>query len=582
MKGTRGFYFMVHSGQGRHDAYDLSVSAPTIPSIENYKETTSVDRPSLVPPTDGLRHPVHAPGDTSAPPAQSVSTQTSVCPPPSAESSESAIDASAVDAACASQTDHPPQPLGLSDSAESSSSQLSSVDQATGPTVALKDALADFVQAQHRGDPTSQNSDFVQAQHRGDPTSQNSAFVKDHDAELHAGHSPQAPPPALLPTNTEDTMDVDTQTPLAVAAAETCERYSAGNAQPPSSENSSNHPASSDAPGAAISHVDDTPQDGPKPSPGTDVDESCFSLAAALKELHRLLVASGQGPSRATEEPFPPGHPGSLQDRSSEDAPSKKNVTGERDTNGALLCRGPVQKTANSAISEDLRREESNLSEDSVQEERNLTEDSVQEERNLTKDSVQEDNNLSDDYVLEERNLSEDSIHEERNLSEDSIHEERNLSEDSVQEDNNLSEDLMQEDNNLSDDSVQEERNLSEDSVQEESDLCYSDISLLDTADITEPPVSSLPSAEATDVNGNPIQTSPADDGLSWPTSDPEGRVGGQIPVARPTASSPSAVERIVQAGFPLHDARLALERADGNVELALLALLAKNIVVPT
>ncbi|CAJ0967442.1 unnamed protein product [Ranitomeya imitator] len=45
---------------------------------------------------------------------------------------------------------------------------------------------------------------------------------------------------------------------------------------------------------------------------------------------------------------------------------------------------------------------------------------------------------------------------------------------------------------------------------------------------------------------------------------------------------SPSAVERIVAAGFTRPDALVALERADGDVELALLALLAKNIVVPT
>ncbi|KAM4011824.1 protein DDI1 homolog 2-like isoform 1-T1 [Anomaloglossus baeobatrachus] len=42
------------------------------------------------------------------------------------------------------------------------------------------------------------------------------------------------------------------------------------------------------------------------------------------------------------------------------------------------------------------------------------------------------------------------------------------------------------------------------------------------------------------------------------------------------------AVERIVGAGFTRQDAIVALERADGDVEMALLALLAKNIVVPT
>lgn len=48
------------------------------------------------------------------------------------------------------------------------------------------------------------------------------------------------------------------------------------------------------------------------------------------------------------------------------------------------------------------------------------------------------------------------------------------------------------------------------------------------------------------------------------------------------TSEHPSAVERIVGAGFTMQDALVALERADGNVEVALLALLARNIVVPT
>ncbi|XP_053546217.1 regulatory solute carrier protein family 1 member 1 isoform X1 [Bombina bombina] len=43
-----------------------------------------------------------------------------------------------------------------------------------------------------------------------------------------------------------------------------------------------------------------------------------------------------------------------------------------------------------------------------------------------------------------------------------------------------------------------------------------------------------------------------------------------------------SAVEWIVNAGFTLQDAIHALERADGDAELALLSLLAKNIIVPT
>lgn len=473
------------------------------------KETTSVDRPSLVPPTDGLHHPVHAPGVMSAPPAHSVSTQTSVCPPPSMESSESAIDASAVDAACASQTDHPPQPLGLSDSAESSFSQLSRADQGTQPTVALDDTLTgDFVQAQHHKEPTTQTSDLVQAQHQREPASQNSdfqAFDKDRDAELNAA------PPAFLTANMEDTMDVDTQTPLAVPSAEPCKQYRADNAQRPPLENSSSHPASSDVPIDAVSQVVD-------PSNLPEVDESCFSLAAALKELHKLLVVSGQGPSRASAEPFPPSQPGSLLNGSLEDSPSMSNMTGEQDTGGALLCQSSDQDTTNSAI-------------------------------------------------------PVPSIEGASNVCADVMHGASNVSKGPVQEVSNLSEN-----------SIQQENKLCEDVIAEENKLCDSDICPLNPADVTEPPVSSLSSAvgEVTDVNGNPIQISPEDEGIAGSTCHPEGCAGEQIPLVQPTASSPSAVERIVEAGFPLHDALLALEQADGNVELALLALLAKNIVVPT
>ncbi|XP_031760984.1 protein DDI1 homolog 2 isoform X2 [Xenopus tropicalis] len=45
---------------------------------------------------------------------------------------------------------------------------------------------------------------------------------------------------------------------------------------------------------------------------------------------------------------------------------------------------------------------------------------------------------------------------------------------------------------------------------------------------------------------------------------------------------APSDIDRIVSAGFTLQDAVLALEKADGHAEVALLALLAKKIIVPT
>lgn len=52
--------------------------------------------------------------------------------------------------------------------------------------------------------------------------------------------------------------------------------------------------------------------------------------------------------------------------------------------------------------------------------------------------------------------------------------------------------------------------------------------------------------------------------------------------VASPPAFSPADVDRILGAGFTTQEALEALEQADGNADLALLILLAKSIVVPT
>lgn len=62
----------------------------------------------------------------------------------------------------------------------------------------------------------------------------------------------------------------------------------------------------------------------------------------------------------------------------------------------------------------------------------------------------------------------------------------------------------------------------------------------------------------------------------------PSGEPGGTVCEWSASEQPADPVERIVAAGFTMQDALIALERADGNVELALLALLARNIVVPT
>ncbi|NWS78594.1 RSCA1 protein, partial [Crotophaga sulcirostris] len=64
--------------------------------------------------------------------------------------------------------------------------------------------------------------------------------------------------------------------------------------------------------------------------------------------------------------------------------------------------------------------------------------------------------------------------------------------------------------------------------------------------------------------------------------SSPAGCAGLSLGAAPPTAFPAADVDRILGAGFTTQEALQALEQADGNADLALLILLAKSIVVPT
>ncbi|XP_035757705.1 protein DDI1 homolog 2 isoform X2 [Egretta garzetta] len=83
--------------------------------------------------------------------------------------------------------------------------------------------------------------------------------------------------------------------------------------------------------------------------------------------------------------------------------------------------------------------------------------------------------------------------------------------------------------------------------------------------------------------------SSSAPEGL-WPLggseesllSPPAGSAGLTSGASPPSAFPAADVDRILGAGFTMREALEALERADGNADLALLILLAKSIVVPT
>ncbi|NXE83217.1 RSCA1 protein, partial [Cochlearius cochlearius] len=64
--------------------------------------------------------------------------------------------------------------------------------------------------------------------------------------------------------------------------------------------------------------------------------------------------------------------------------------------------------------------------------------------------------------------------------------------------------------------------------------------------------------------------------------SPPAGSAGLTSDASAPPAFPAADVDRILGAGFTTREALEALERADGNADLALLILLAKSIVVPT
>ncbi|NXN26865.1 RSCA1 protein, partial [Nycticryphes semicollaris] len=71
--------------------------------------------------------------------------------------------------------------------------------------------------------------------------------------------------------------------------------------------------------------------------------------------------------------------------------------------------------------------------------------------------------------------------------------------------------------------------------------------------------------------------------GCEDPLLSPPAGYTGRTSGASPPPTFPAAdVDRILSAGFTTREALEALERADGNTDLALLILLAKSIVVPT
>ncbi|NXJ71556.1 RSCA1 protein, partial [Rostratula benghalensis] len=95
----------------------------------------------------------------------------------------------------------------------------------------------------------------------------------------------------------------------------------------------------------------------------------------------------------------------------------------------------------------------------------------------------------------------------------------------------------------------------------------------------SQSPFAGAPGSSSSSAPEGPWRLGGCEDPLLSPAPAYAGRTSG----ASPPPTFPAAdVDRILSAGFSTREALEALERADGNTDLALLILLAKSIVVPT
>ncbi|XP_040279404.1 regulatory solute carrier protein family 1 member 1 isoform X1 [Bufo bufo] len=428
------------------------------------KESTSEAGPSLVPPMDGSTHPVH--NSDNVPSAHQAST------PLSASESR---DVPREDVACTSgshtggseQVGHTSNLLGSAvavdqPGVESSSSLTSVVDGDSGLVLAtaVKSAVTTITNA-------------------------GSEVYKESGCEPHVDNAP--PPSTLTPVEdgvqemtqvlcamTEDMMELGTEV---IPDLDGCRPQINITVQDPECQHVfRNDPPTNPEESEDVDNA--TKHDCPKP-PSTSVqdgDESCFSLATALKELHKLLIISGQGSAWARDD-------------------------------GALGAEA----------------------------------DHVDDVQGSHRESCQ-NGDVDNDLHLETGMSGQVADEVPRSNEADSLQ---------VTSRNDYSSDCM-----------------------ESSDVSAPDQPLPGT-----------------------VRSQDADTGAMHNSGDREAEEEQVLELSREsegavcewsssmTPSDPtshSAVERIVSAGFTMHDALVALERADGNVEMALLALLVKNIVVPT
>ncbi|XP_075462028.1 protein DDI1 homolog 2 isoform X1 [Ascaphus truei] len=615
-------------GPGREDMQQEEVSDRELAEVlqksadEADKETTSLKAPSLAPLTDGLPGPAHSSGPASNPPARSTSAPTPVCSrlptvaervkPESTELLNLSNVTTSGDKSRGSvleddmQTGHPPvlaPPIAVQDSvAESLNPCMSAADAGTACVIGA-DQTTEAVQVldlpasnTERADrPGSDLSSDIQQQIEPinetiEAEQPQSPFhlqdhVEDIDWELHSDvnlttsgllNSPTAAlaestgegqgEGALSINITEAPMEVDTATPQSAvdstcytSGTETCEstvfpelqgneaasRHAAVQQQIPSGimmqfedDNMSR---------AIYEAADSTSLDNCPDPPNTsvhDVGEECFSLATALKELHQLLVMSGPGSCRTAQDENPIHH-------------SIETVLEDQDEDH-------FEKPHQNGFLNDLTLNQN------------------------AEDVCVTDHFVSDEGMLPEPLLSKTRTDGIGNSGKDEARSENVAYTDSCTEsvmglDLSDTTDLCRRSmESCTDSSVAFVPPHTYNSlVSNRSENCSENLNILSSLPVTQ--------GEIRIGKETPAQAPGSDDRVPKTNAEPGMLLGGlHVSAAGSTPSLPPplfpepAVERIVSAGFTLQEAVNALEKADGNAELALLTLLAKSIIVPT
>ncbi|XP_041425827.1 protein DDI1 homolog 2 isoform X2 [Xenopus laevis] len=590
-------------------------------------ETTSLKVPSLVSPTDGLDNHAHASGTTATPPAHSVTPQTTdrSLSPTVTDSIEPCK------SACKGATSSPqghltqaePSPLPV----ESLGPCKTSGDPETPPLV-CPDQASELLLELPVHSHVQQEMDLAGEAQQLTPT-QAFSLTQDHAKDVEREHEHSSLGGGLSEA-TEATMEVE-------ASSHCNERSDEASGQsiysPPTQLHGDQTPGQSSAEEQMLSGSMTLAVDLQLPQPLSEMPDSTtevicplppsttvpdgedrsFSLATALKELHKLLVTSGEGPCRT------------LADEKST-SPLDTNPDDKRNNLSGLPCQSSSNKPMsiyNSvliSVRDNVVSDEKLLSEPEegiegqdvkspeqlvligecatstdVELQRTKVETITDSEAGAMLDACHVPS-VSDISLMEqEAGSSEETIMEagsgeetimEAGSGEETIMEagsgeetimEAGSGEETIMEAGTYGETIMQAG---TDEKTMEEAGTSEETIMEAG----TDEETIMEAAIGEETVMEAGIGEGTIVDaGTGEETgtqshSSCDQPLPIELPDPQ-----SVPaVGASSLFAPSDIEQIVSAGFTMQDAILALEKADGHAEVALLALLAKKITVPT